>query len=395
MKILLCHNFYRHPGGEDQVYDDESWLLEKSGHEVIRLERDNKFIESMSQWQLAKTTVWSRRTYEALSRMINMHRPRIVHFHNTFPLISPSGYEAAQRAGVPVVQTLHNFRPICPAATLLRNNRPCESCTEKLVAWPGIVHGCYRDSRKATAVAAVSSAFHQLRGTWRNRIDRFITLTNHSRERFISAGFPANKLSVKPNFVRPDPGVADTKGDYAIFVGRLSPEKGIGTLLEAWRTDCRTIPLRIIGDGPLRDNVLEVATKFPSIQWLGQLPFHDVLREIGRARVLISPSIWYETFGRSMIEAFAVGTPVIVSDIGAMKELVDDRITGMHFRAGDASDLAKKVLAAFRDEAFFARARQAARAEYEKKYTAEVNYELLMDIYDQAIASFPSNRTHQ
>jgi glycosyltransferase involved in cell wall biosynthesis len=390
VKILLCHNFYRSPGGEDQVYQDEGWLLEQHGHEVIRFERDNHAISGIGRITMAKTALWSKECYQQIFDLVKRQRPEVVHFHNTFPLISASGYYAAQRAGAAVVQTMHNFRTICPGSTLLRNNAVCEKCVTKTLPLPSVIHKCYHDSRSASAVVAISSAYHSLRGTRKRSVNRYIALTNHSREIFITGGFPPEKIAVKPNFVRPDPGVIHSDGDYAVFVGRLSIEKGVSTLLEAWERLGRDIPLRVIGDGPLNDDVLRAQRKLPQIVWLGRLPFDRVLEEVGRARVLVCPSIWYETFGRSMIEAFATGTPVLASDIGSMQELVTDGKTGLHFRAGDAGDLAAKISKFFDDPAFFNEACKLARAEYEQRYTAEKNYQMLMAIYAQATADFAS-----
>ena len=369
MKILLCHNFYQLPGGEDQVYRDEGWLLEQAGHHVIRFERDNRVIDGISQMRMAAMAVWSKECYEAIRQLLRNDRPDLVHFHNTFPIISPSGYYAARRAGVPVVQTMHNFRTICPASTLLRDGVVCERCINKTFAWPAVVHKCYRHSRKASAATAISSSIHRLRGTRHTCINRYIVLTEHSRQRFIASGLDPDKVSVKPNFVRPDPGPVAATGDHAVFVGRLSTEKGIDTLLTAWRLIGRNIPLKIIGDGPLREKVREAAEQNSAIEWLGQVSLERVLQEVGQAQVLICPSIWYETFGRTMIEAFATATPVIASNIGSMRELVADGTTGLHFRAGDAADLAAKINQLFDDESF----RQKAGLRRARRVRAEVH----------------------
>lgn len=388
MKVLLCHNFYQQPGGEDQVYADEAWLLQRGGHEVIRFEQHNDVLKEKRAWDAAKTTFWSRESYQALHRLVATHRPDVAHFHNTFPLISPSGYQAVRDAGIPVVQTLHNFRLICPGALLMRSGAPCERCVTKRFAWPGIVHGCYRESRKATAVTAAAMSWHGMRGTWRNRVDRFIATTQQARALFVSGGLPEEKLAVKPNFVRPDPGRFSGPRQGAIFVGRLSPEKGIGTLLEAWQRLGDRIPLRIVGDGPLRDEVLQAQRSQPGIEWLGRLPFDQVLEQIGAAKTLLFPSLLYETFGRTMIEAFATGTPVIASDLGAMRELVADELTGLRFPVGDAAALVAQIDRLWADEILWERLSEGARREFERHYTADRNLQLLQEIYEQAITQF-------
>jgi glycosyltransferase involved in cell wall biosynthesis len=385
VKVLLCHNYYQQPGGEDQVYADEAWLLQRGGHEVIRFEQHNDVLKEKRAWDAAKTTFWSRESYQALRRLVATHRPDVAHFHNTFPLISPSGYQAVREAGIPVVQTLHNFRLICPGALLMRSGAPCERCVTKRFAWPGIVHGCYRESRKATAVTAAAMSWHGVRGTWRNCVDRFIATTQQARALFVSGGLPEEKLAVKPNFVRPDPGRFSGPRQGAIFVGRLSPEKGIETLLEAWQRLGDRIPLRIVGDGPLRDEVLQAQRSHPGIEWLGRLPFDQVLEQIGAAKALLFPSLLYETFGRTMIEAFATGTPVIASDLGAMRELVADEVTGLRFLVGDAAALVAQIDRLWADEILWERLSEGARREFERHYTADRNLQLLQEIYEQAI----------
>ena len=384
MKALLCHNFYRYAGGEDQVFRDESWLLETHGHEVIRWSRHNEGIHGIGKLQLARRTFWNGEVYRELRELIQQQAPDVIHFHNTFPLMSPAAYYAAKHEGVPVVHSLHNFRLICPGSTLLRDGKVCDQCVGRAVAWPSVVHACYQGNRLATAVTAGMNAWHRARGTWRHAVDRYIALTEQAKRTLVDGGLPAEKICVKPNFVQPDPHVGSGDGDYAIFVGRLSREKGIETLLDAWESSRRLLPLMLVGDGPLRDTVLTRLQGQDRIRWLGQRPFAEVLTLIGRSRMLIFPSIWYETFGRSVIEAFATGTPVIGSRMGAMQELIEDGRTGLLFRPGDADDLATKVEELSCQSAVRDTMSRAAREEYLRQYTAEKNYELLSDIYRSA-----------
>lgn len=255
-RVLLCHNFYQEPGGEDQVYADEGLLLESFGHEVIRYSRHNDDIANMSRLQTARATFFNKQTLEEVRKLIRKEQPDVLHCHNTFPLISPAIYVAANEAGVPVVQTLHNFRLLCPSALFLRNGRPCEDCLGKLLAWPGVLHACYRRDRAATAVVAGMLAVHRLGGTWVRRVQQFIALSEFSRRKFIEGGLPAGRLAVKANFMRNDPGYGGGRGGYAIFVGRLAAEKGIEALLAAWRRLKTPLPLKIVGDGPLAGQVL-------------------------------------------------------------------------------------------------------------------------------------------
>jgi len=381
MRLLLCHNHYQLPGGEDQVFRDERWLLESRGHEVLSFVRHNNDIEHMSGRKAALATLWNDETYVAITKLIREQRPDIIHCTNTFPLISPAVYYAAQAEKVPVVQSLHNYRLLCANGYMLRDGAPCEACSGRFFAWPALQHKCYRNSLAATTAVAGMQTFHRVIGTWRNTVNMFITCSNFAREKFLQAGIAAEKIVMKPNFVHPDSGPGTGSGDYAVFVGRLSPEKGIETLLAAWRELALPLQLKIIGDGPLAPRVQAAAEQDSRIEWLGWQPLENVLSVIGDAAMLLMPSIWYETFGRTIVESFSKGTPAIVSRLGAMAELVDDGRTGLHATAGDPRDLAAKVAHLAQNESLRQSMRQACRKEFEARYTAEANYKQLMEIY--------------
>jgi glycosyltransferase involved in cell wall biosynthesis len=383
MKIVVAHNFYQHSGGEDQVFAAEVDLLRRHGNEVEIFTLSNDAIEQMGKLQALAATVWNRQTYHSLRQRVRESRAEVVHFHNTFPLISPAAYKAARDEGAAVVQTLHNFRTICPCALLFRDGKPCEQCVGKTLAWPGIRYKCYRQSRQATAAVATMTAIHRALGTYHRLVDAYIALSPSSRSKLIAGGLPAEKIVLKPNFVDPDPGVGAGSGNYATCVGRLSYEKGIETLLEAWRMLGDALPLRIIGDGPLAPLVREAAARQPNIQWLGRRPLEEVYSLIGDATVHVLPSRCYETFGRVAVEAFAKGTPVIASAHGGMADLVEDGRTGLLFEPGNAADLARQIRS-FLADGQAARMRAAARHEFECQYTGEQNYCRLMDIYAMA-----------
>lgn len=386
MRLLICHNFYQQPGGEDQVFAAEVDLLRRNGHDVSTFEMDNDAVASMSMPAAFAATLWNRKVYRALAERILRDRPEVVHFHNTFPLISPAAYYAARRNGAAVVQTLHNFRLLCPGANLFRDGKPCESCVGHHVPLPGVVHRCYRDSGSATGAVAALLTAHRAIGTWRNAVDLYLVPTEFARGKFMAGGLPPEKLIVKPNHVDPDPGVGAGDGKYAVFVARLSREKGVETLLRAWEQLRGTIPLRIIGDGPLAPLVIEAAKKDSSIQWLGRRSLAEVYEAIGHAAALIFPSECYETFGRVAVEAYARGTPVIASGHGAPAEVVREGITGFHFAPGDAGALARQVREAFGEPGVLQRLRPAARREYEAKYTGAANHEMLMSAYRRAVS---------
>jgi glycosyltransferase involved in cell wall biosynthesis len=387
MNILIAHNFYKQPGGEDQCMAAEVAMLKAYGHEVTQYCLRNDSIDAMSSLEVAGRTIWSRSSFRELRQLFRTRRPQIVHFHNTFPLISPAAYYAARAEKVRVVQTLHNFRLSCANALLFRDGKVCEDCLGKSVAWPGIVHKCYHDSRNAGAVIATMQTVHRILGTWRKAVDVYVALSESSRRKLIEGGLPADKIVVKSNFAYPDPGPGAGMGRYAMFVGRLAAEKGLETLLTAWQHLGGSLPLKIVGNGPMAAAVQEAAAKDPSIQWLGNLPLETVYTLVGEAAVLVLPSQCYENFPRVVIEAFAKGTPVIASNLGAMAEIVDDGRTGLHFKAGNPADLAEKLRSVLADPLKLARMRKAARQDFDQYFTADVNHKSLMAIYETALGA--------
>ncbi len=377
MKVWLAHNYYRQSGGEDVVVANEQALLSAYGHKVQLVKDSNDRITG--PWAAVKAAwqaPYSREARAGMAALIAERAPDVVHVHNFFPLMTPSIYDACRDAGVPVVQTLHNYRTICAGALLMRGGRPCEDCIGGS-PWLGALHGCYRNSRPASLAVARLIATHRRRRTWHTKVDRFVALTEFSKSRFVKAGFPGERIAVKPNFVEDRAQEAGMR-EGALFVGRLSPEKGVRTLLLAW--DGIDVPLRIAGDGPLLD-----ATCGPNIVVLGRTAPEAVATEMARAAFLVMPSESYETFGLVIVEAFCQGLPVIASRLGSMAEIVEDGVTGLHFTPGDAADLAAKVRWAADHPEDMRRMGANARRVYEEKYTPEENYKQLIAIYEQAI----------
>ena len=349
MNILVAHNYYKLAGGEDQCVAAEVALLRAQGHRVTQYCVSNDATDGMGRLELASRTIWSGPTFLEMRRLIRVHRPQVVHFHNTLPLLSPAAYYAARAESAPVVQTLHNFRLLCVNALLFRDGRPCEDCLGKAVPWRGVAHKCYRGSRSASAAVAAMISAHRLLGTWRNAVDAYIALSEFSRRKFIEGGLTADRIAVKSNFLYPEPGTGAGDGGYAVYVGRLSAEKGVETLLRAWRNLGTTVPLKIAGVGPLEPAVREAAAQNASIQWLQGLSHERVYDVIGAASALILPSECYEgALPRVVIEAFAKGTPVIASRLGAMAEVVEDGRNGVQLTPGEPEDLAAKVDASSR-----------------------------------------------
>ncbi|MEN8447610.1 MAG: glycosyltransferase [Cyanobacteria bacterium J06555_13] len=381
MRILSIHNEYQIRGGEDESCASEEQLLRDNGHEVVSFKEHNDRIKTLGKITLAANTIWSRTSYQTVDNLLKEQPFDIVHVQNFFPLISPSVYYAAQRRGVPVIQTLRNYRLLCPNGLFFRQGSVCEDCLGKVIPYPGIVHSCYREDRAASTMVTAMVSTHRAFKTWTQAVDRYISLTHFARNKFIEGGFPADNIVVKPNFVAPDPGPGDGLGGYALYVGRLSVEKGLNILLEAWPTLEKPMPLKIVGDGPLSEYVAQMCDRYSHIEWLGRRPMSEVHNLMGNAALLVFPSKWYETFGRVAVEAFAKGTPVVASRIGAIAELITHQQTGLLFNPGDAEDLAVQVNWLNSHPQQLITMRATVRSEYTDKYTPEINYQQLMDIY--------------
>lgn len=381
MKILMVHNYYQQRGGEESVVETESAMLKSRGHQVDWYTLHNDQITGANSLTLAANTLWNHQVYQELRQTIRKIRPQVVHFHNTFPLISPSAYYAAQAEGVPVVQTLHNYRLLCPNALFFRDGKVCEDCLGKSVPLPGVIHGCYRNSRTASAGVAAMLSFHTFLKTWSKAVDVFITYSQFALNKFVEGGIPREKLMFKPNSLQPLPDVGSGRGNYALFVGRLSVEKGLGVMLKAWEQLGQKIPLKIVGDGPMAPLVQAAQASNPNLEWLRRKPLEEVYQLMGEAAFLVFPSEWYETFGRVAIEAFATGTPVIAANIGAISELITPYRTGLLFKASDSQDLVTQVEWALSHPQEMLQMRQWVQDEVKNKYSDEGNYRRLMEIY--------------
>lgn len=387
MNLLYVYNYYQNPGGEDEPFAAEAALLEARGHGVWKFSLHNDAIRNMNPMKVARNTIWNPDAYRTVHRLVRDNEIDVVHFHNTFPLISPAAYYAARRAGARVVQTLHNFRLICPGSFLSRGGRVCEECVGKRILWPAVRHKCYRESRPQTAAVAAMVSGHRLAGTWNRQIDLYIALSEFARNKFVEAGLPAGSMVVKPNFIEPDPGVGHGSGRFVLFVGRLSTNKGISVLLNAWKKIGSQVPLKIVGDGPLQHCVENAAASTSGIEYLGRQPREVVLRLMKEALALAFPSVWYEGFPMTIIEAYASGLPVIASDLGSMRSMVKDGITGLLFKPGDSDDLAARVQCLLGTPAMLPDLRRNARLEFTSSYTASQNYTQLIRIYHHVLGN--------
>ena len=370
------------------MFAAECALLSEHGHFVKQYSVLNDEIRGMASVQLAAWTIWNGESYRTVRRLIRDERIDLIHSHNTFPIISPALYYAAEAEGVPVVQTLHNYRLLCPVATFFRNGKVCEDCLGLTVPYPAVVHGCYRGSRAASATVAAMLASHRMAGTWSGKVDTYIAVTNFARDKFIEGGLPAGKLTVKPNFLLNDPGPGDGSGGYCLFVGRLSQEKGLDTLLTAWQELGSRITLKIAGDGPQRETVERRARTLNGVEYLGQCEHSLAMDLLKRAALLIFPSEWYEGLPMTVIEAMACGTPVVASEIGSMKELIAEGLNGVLFPAGSAEGLIKRIEDLLSRPKTLFGMRDSTRYHYQTNYTRAANYQSLQRIYQGALTRF-------
>lgn len=389
MRVLMVHNFYQHWGGEDQSTQEELNLLRQYGHEVEFYSRHSDDIKKFSKPRMALLffePTWSLRTYRELSETIQRFKPDIIHCQNFFMLVSPSLYYAAAKHNVPVVQSLRNFRLMCPIGLFLRDGHICEECLEHSLL-RSIQYGCYRGSKGQTASVALMLKTHRLMNTWKTKVHGYIALTEFVRQKYIQGGLPAEKIVVRPNFMGKIPDVSHEPREYALYVGRLSNEKGVKTLIEAWR-HIPDLPLKLLGEGDLMPWAQDYIQQhnMTNVELVGFVKSDKVLDYQRKAKFLVMPSVWYETFGRVILEASALGTPSIVSNLGAMAEVVDDGKTGLVFAPGDAEDLARKVRHAIDHPDLLAEWGRNARAKLETQYNIETAHTRLIEIYEQVIA---------
>jgi glycosyltransferase involved in cell wall biosynthesis len=382
MKILVAHNYYKDRGGEDVVFENEVRLLKSAGQEVRAITVSNDTIKSpLENLMTAIRAAKNPTGVASMAQAIREFQPNIVHVHNFFPLLSPAVYQVCHLAGIPVVQTLHNFRTFCAAAVLAREGNICRLCINGSPIW-AVRYRCYRGSIIGSAAVARMIAVHRKQKTWSTLVDRYIALSRFGRDLFIEAGFPAERIDIKPNFIE-DPGVPpdDISRNGVLFVGRLSSEKGVRYLVEACAS--RGYPLRIVGTGPEFPRIRQLAS--PNVIFLGNLRREVVLDEMRRAAVIVLPSIWYEGMPMVVIEAFASATPVIVSRIGALPEIVEDGVTGFHVPPANSNALAERIGHVLRNPDEARRLGQAGRRTFLREYTSSTNLKLLEAIYERCL----------
>jgi glycosyltransferase involved in cell wall biosynthesis len=391
VRVLILHNKYRQPGGEDAVFRAESRLLASHGHSVATLEVDNDVHgpnRLVGAAELAAGAVWSWSSHARVADLCQFHKPDIVHVHNFWMRLSPSIHAACREMGVPTVQTLHNYRLLCTAASLFRAGKVCEDCVGR-APWRGVVRRCYQGSLPSSLAVAAMLTVNRARGTWGKDPSAYIALSTAARNKFIAGGLPPSRVFVKPNFLF-DPGEAQTRpssSNTCLFVGRLSPEKGVSTLIDAWE-GMPASQLRIIGDGPERSSLENrAAQRGLNIKFEGQVEPAVARRAMQESRCVVVPSIWQEPFGMTVIEAFAAGRPVVAFRLGAPAETVQHGRNGLLATAGDAEGLSRQLRLLIENGREADRMGVTAREDYLTQYSPQRNYSQLISIYEFVIAN--------
>jgi glycosyltransferase involved in cell wall biosynthesis len=381
MRVLLVHNFYQITGGEDAVFQAERAILEEHGVDVSLFTVSNDSIRGpVRQAATALQVIYNPLARRTLARKLAELTPDVVHVHNFFPQLSPAIFDACRDAKIPSVLTLHNFRILCPTAFLGADDADRERSLGRSCWWT-VPRKVYRNSAAATLAVAAMVEFHKWRGTWLHKVDQFIALTDWARQVFTQGGLPADRISVKPNWVaRPIPPPENRMQEGALFVGRLDEQKGIRVLLQAWQG--LDYPLTIIGDGPLAALVRQSAS--PWITFLGRQPRERVQQAMQAARFLVLPSVGYEMFPLTVLEAFANRLPIICSDVPSLAGLIEDGVTGLKFPPNDAPALANRVRQALAETAILESMGRHAERIYAVRYTPEANVRQLMEIYATA-----------
>jgi glycosyltransferase involved in cell wall biosynthesis len=391
--ILIVHNLYGSsaPSGENTVVELESKLLRQKGHGVEQFTRHSDNIRDAGLKGLAIagfSNIWNFRTAAEVKKILSRSNVDIVHAHNTFPLISPSIFWAARGLASRVL-TLHNYRLFCAGGLPFRDQKTCLNCIEGRSSFPALKHSCYRKSKLATAALSANISLHRSIGTWQNEVDAFIVFSDFQKDIVQKAGLPAEKIHIKPNFFPGKPVFRpySSRKNCAVFVGRLSPEKGVEDLLEAWAAWGTSAPeLRIIGDGPLTASVQQFILQHPfaPIKLIGRLEAQQVEEEISCAKLMIVPSICFEGFPLVIREAFALGTPVASSNVGPLPSIVGNGVSGINFEAANPISLLAQVSTLWKDQRLLSVLSQGALTAYQKLYNEEANYRKLMEIYDAA-----------
>jgi glycosyltransferase involved in cell wall biosynthesis len=389
---MFIHNRYRQPGGEDVALELETGLLAQKGHQVETVvfsnEQEAGFMGKLSAgWK----AIYNKASAQKVKNAIRLFRPDVVHVHNWFVQASPAVFYAAAQSGVPVIMTIHNYRFVCANALLLRNNLPCELCVNKTFGTPGIRYKCYHGSAAESAMVTAITGIHKSLHTWQQKVHRYIVLTEFAKAKLLHSSFNVSpdKLVVKPNFI-PDPGEGSSqREDFFLFAGRLSKEKGVQVLLEAFR-ELPSSRLVIIGEGPEKDAWQQAYSSAANITFAGGQPREALLGMMKRCKAVLFPSLWYEGLPFIILEAFATGTPVIASNLGAMAGLIAPGRNGLHFGPGNVQELQQAISLFEKGGEDILTMNNGARQSYVQHYHPDIHYAAIMKIYESTIAEYRS-----
>jgi glycosyltransferase involved in cell wall biosynthesis len=364
MRILVVHSRYAsgHLSGENRVVADEARLLGDAGHDVLVWAPSGKGLRGARAAAAGMRTVWSRTATGKLRSLMRGFSPDVIHCHNLFPLLSPAVLREAS-GHAPVLATLHNYRLLCLPATFARDGRSCEDCLARS-PWRGVVHGCYRNSRIASTPLALSLALHRAIGSF-DRVSLYLAVSAFVRDKHIRAGFPRERIHVKPNFAWPGERRRGP-GSAFLYIGRLAPEKGIAELVESWRS--LPAPLLVIGDGPDAARLRSIAP--PNVELQPPVPPDEIPHLLASARALVFPTLASEGAPRAIVEAFAAGVPVLARSVGAVPELVEDGVSGLllpSFTPAEVAAAGARLL----DDAEAERMGEAAWRAWSERYSPE------------------------
>ncbi|MBC2603331.1 glycosyltransferase [Puniceicoccus vermicola] len=405
MRVAVFHNYYALPGGEDVVFELECKTLESMGHTVLPfVVRNSEVFGEASAFQkigYAWRTPYNREIHREVSQFLKENKADIGHVHNWFPILSPAIYDAHHDCGIPVVQTLHNYRIGCASGTFRREEKSCHDCTPGHTL-PSVRHKCYRNSRIGSLswMRTVNRAWSN--GTYTQTVDRYICPSQEVANQHRKMGLPDEKITIIPNGcerpVRESQISHQDSVSDALFVGRLTPEKGTDVAIEAWRILTKLFPpespptLRIVGQGPDEERLRTLAENIPGIHFCGQQPRERVTEFLHSTKALIFPSRWAEPFGLGMIEAFSAGCPVIASNCGAPAEIIKDGVQGFHFPVGSAPILSEKLTLLLSDSEMREQMGLAARQHYEANFTPEAHAEQLLSCFEKTLKEHPQSQ---
>lgn len=385
-RVLIVHNYYQIPGGEDTVVENESNMLRENGHDVVFYTRHNDEIKNrgvLGKITLFSESIFSIKTYRQVKRIIKEENIDIVHVHNTFPLISPSVYYAAFKNNVPILQTIHNFRLLCPAATFMVHDKICEDCLRDGLS-TALKRKCYRNSFSQTFAMVVILKIHRILKTYQ-KVNGYIALTEFNKNKLLNLIKDENKVYVKPNFVKctSNDNYKKRKNDnYFVFIGRLDRLKGIDLIIESWK-DIKDARLFVLGDGPLKKELETyiISNGIHNIKLLGFIKREEAFEIIKKAKAVIMASQCYEGFPMTIVESFSLGVPVIAGNVGNLGSIITHNENGVLFKYDDKGDLKEKVKMLINDKDINEKISEGAFKTFIENYDDKINYRYLDNIY--------------